>query len=623
MKLNVYSHLLVLLLFFIQEHTFSGGLFQKNKPKEYELKENFLVQTKEGTQYFIAKKALEQSQTIQQMLQDYATKTADVIPLVEITGKEFEIIRPYLYNPKEQFPKEIMQLATLAKTANYLAIEPLLDTIVAKIAEDLPGNYEKIFYGRDWVEELGLPNELLVKILASAKQKNLQTNSFDINELVVLANFADYLHEESYLNDVHKRLAVAFELRKNLEKFLNNKEWLKTLSLPKETEHKIAQKILLWHPEFIGDLLEKVEVSSKVFLNESRVESLALTPNGKNVFAGSPDGTITMWDLETDQKRKTLKIPHSNEKIYSLAITPNGQRLVSGSRNRIDLWDIETGENLATLKADSDKTPLLITLDGEEIISGSLNDIIIWEIATGKKLVTITGHSKEVKALAMMPNGEQFVSISNDRTIRIWDVRTGINLKTLRDNAPYEVFFESVAVTPDGNYIICGTNKAIKKLDVKEGNSTAFPEFSGYVFSLALTHDGKYLASGLLHENIVVWDVKTRQYLKTLKGHEKFSRVNSVVMTPQGKLISGSSDSTIRIWDIERLINTYEKVKTDNLDQVLFLASLSILKNIDYKNNIHVLELVKSFDPEIQKIIFKNYGPSWYQTMVGWLSRNK
>ena len=68
------------------------------------------------------------------------------------------------------------------------------------------------------------------------------------------------------------------------------------------------------------------------------------------------------------------------------------------------------------------------------------------------------------------------------------------------------------------------------------------------VYSVAFSPDGRILASGSRDKTVRLWDMTTRQQLRTLAGHT--SVVWSVAFSPDGRtLASGSADKTIRLWN--------------------------------------------------------------------------
>ena len=131
----------------------------------------------------------------------------------------------------------------------------------------------------------------------------------------------------------------------------------------------------------------------------------------------------------------------------------------------------------------------------------------------------------------------------------------------------------SVAVSPDGKYLASGSSKIIKGKyfwnddthcgelfiwDAKSGQRIKTLEgHSNRVFSLSWSPDGKYLASGSWDYTVIIWDAKSGQRIKTLYGHSR--GVKSVCWSPDGKyLASGSTDKTVIIWDA----NSGQRIKS-------------------------------------------------------------
>ncbi|MBO5838211.1 MAG: hypothetical protein J6R06_00850, partial [Bacteroidales bacterium] len=73
---------------------------------------------------------------------------------------------------------------------------------------------------------------------------------------------------------------------------------------------------------------------------------------------------------------------------------------------------------------------------------------------------------------------------------------------------------------------------------------------SDWVRSVAYSPDGTKIISGSYDKTIKIWDAITGQCLKTLEGHSEW--VSSVAYSPDGtKIISGSDDCTVKIWGEE------------------------------------------------------------------------
>ncbi|MEB3830589.1 WD40 repeat domain-containing protein, partial [Phormidium sp. CCY1219] len=73
-----------------------------------------------------------------------------------------------------------------------------------------------------------------------------------------------------------------------------------------------------------------------------------------------------------------------------------------------------------------------ITPEGKRAVSISYEKTLkLWDLETGMELATLTGHSGEVNAVAITPDGKRAVSASDDTTLKLWDLETGMELATL------------------------------------------------------------------------------------------------------------------------------------------------------------------------------------------------
>jgi hypothetical protein len=144
--------------------------------------------------------------------------------------------------------------------------------------------------------------------------------------------------------------------------------------------------------------------------------------------------------------------------------------------------------------------------DGKRLVSVSKDRTVrIWDLTTGAELAVLMGHTGLINGVAVTPDGAKIVTASNDQTARIWDARTGAQLRLLKG---HETFVYGVAVSPDGGRVATGS-----------GDKTAR-----------------------------VWDIETGDELAVLRGHTNW--VYSVAITPDGnRIVTTSGDRTARVWD--------------------------------------------------------------------------
>ncbi|CAD8183791.1 unnamed protein product [Paramecium pentaurelia] len=197
--------------------------------------------------------------------------------------------------------------------------------------------------------------------------------------------------------------------------------------------------------------------------------------------------------------------------------------------------------------------------DNVDISGVNLNGTILfnckWKNLKIHELKKLDGHSSCVRSVCISPDGNTLASGSDDKSIRIWDIKTG-QQKAKLDGHILNV--NSVCFSPDGNTLASGSGSPfggsdcfIGIWDVKRGQQIA--KLDGHILSvnqICFSPDGSIIASGSSDKSIRLWDIKTGQQKAKLDGHTSY--VMSVCFSPNGNtLASGSSDKSIRLWDIK------------------------------------------------------------------------
>ncbi|MCX6719307.1 MAG: choice-of-anchor D domain-containing protein [Candidatus Taylorbacteria bacterium] len=218
---------------------------------------------------------------------------------------------------------------------------------------------------------------------------------------------------------------------------------------------------------------------------------------------------------------------------------------------------------MATLKGHNDAVrSVSFSPDGSLLASGSYDKTIkLWDVKSGTNIATLKGHNDAVHSVSFSPDGSllasgsggYFFSGSVDNTVKLWDVKSYKKIATLEGHTDC---VESVAFSPDGSLLASGSwDETVKLWDVKSRtNITTLEGYINWVNSVAFSPDGNLLASGSNDSRIKLWDVKSRTNIATLEGHT--GSVNSVAFSPDGTMLaSGSDDETVKLWDVKSKTN--------------------------------------------------------------------
>ena len=93
--------------------------------------------------------------------------------------------------------------------------------------------------------------------------------------------------------------------------------------------------------------------------------------------------------------------------------------------------------------------------DGQTLASGSADRTIkLWDVETGAEIRSLSGHDEEVNSVSFSPDGQTLASGSADNTIKLWDVETGAEIRSL---SGHDNWVNSVSFSPDGQTLASGS----------------------------------------------------------------------------------------------------------------------------------------------------------------------
>jgi len=328
--------------------------------------------------------------------------------------------------------------------------------------------------------------------------------------------------------------------------------------------------IAVWHDRDIraGDEWEH-EIDEH--LNAAQIILLLVSPDFMN--SDYCYGTEMKRALERHERGEAKVIPVILRPVYwhgkplgkLQALPTDGKPVTSSYWHDVDsaLYDVTNGvykvvEEWAADRASETKDvaeatpPKVAQVSSNPSIVQSTRNVapVIAPLAVEKLrlLHTLTGHTGPVYSVAISGDGKTLVSGSEDKTIKMWDLSTGKEVRTLSGHKDY-VF--SIAISGDRKTAVSGSrDNMIKVWDLSTGKEVRTLSKHNRNFGcVAISADGKTLASGSWEKTIEVWDLSTGQEVWTLAGHT--GAVQSVAISADREtLVSGSEDKTIKVWKL-------------------------------------------------------------------------
>ena len=304
--------------------------------------------------------------------------------------------------------------------------------------------------------------------------------------------------------------------------------------------------------EITNDEIDKIELLwADSSIHSNYVWSISWSPDGKQIATASFDKTIRIWDASTGDVIRSL-IGHTRP-VRGIAYSPDGSKIATCSEDRtVKIWESSTGLCLLNISAhDSGVFCVIWSPNGTWVASAGGHDshstelgdkkIKIWDVTTGENIKTLVGHTDGVYSLSWTFDGKRLASSSNDRAIKIWDVKTGGLLNTLTGHLSP---IRSVMWSPNGTLLLSGgADSTVRIWDAQTGKNVKILLDSNPIRSICWSPDGKYIASSGRYNSLKIWDFSSGQELKNFS--ESIDGVCKSRWSPDGNKIAVCSAGAI------------------------------------------------------------------------------
>jgi WD40 repeat protein len=295
------------------------------------------------------------------------------------------------------------------------------------------------------------------------------------------------------------------------------------------------------------------------------VDWLAFSDRGRSVVMTSHDQTLRRWDWGRDAE-EVLFAWQAAPGFVAAALTPDGPAVAWHDLRTRLLWgrgSVKDRDARKITQSPDGVATLALSPDGRRLLTGAYGGVIrLWDVATGAELRTVRGLGQAPSALAFAPDGRTFVSgpeRSGQGGLTLWDATTGKDLLSFR--CPGGMY--RAAFSPDGRLLTClagpAGNVQPHVWELATGAEFALPRAVENCSAVGIAGDDRLLAVGECGPPgavpqpascaVVMVDLTTGKEVRRFPGQQ--GAVTAVAFAADGRaLASGGTDSTVLVWEV-------------------------------------------------------------------------
>jgi polar amino acid transport system permease protein len=228
------------------------------------------------------------------------------------------------------------------------------------------------------------------------------------------------------------------------------------------------------------------------------VLEVGYAPDGSTLTAVTQNGNVRSWTVPGNQVQQDFSLGTGDVALIAADLTANGQVLAGvGKDGQIRVWDLRTQQEIASFgPTDNETQAVALDADGTVVAAGDGTGVQLWDVETGEQVVRIVpycedristtqeaceeaeqewlGHDKVVTALAFSPDGQLLATGSADTTIIFWDLATG---ELAWSSVGHWATVTTMVFSQDGEFLLSGgRDNKIRDIRVAGGKSTAYYE---------------------------------------------------------------------------------------------------------------------------------------------------
>jgi WD40 repeat protein len=426
------------------------------------------------------------------------------------------------------------------------------------------------------LEEIGAENWQLVTDLANAEAR-----------LVVTGKDAK---QQPTVEVVHEALIRGWDrLREWMEEDREFRKWQDRLRAEKDTWKKSGKDngallrgaLLVEAEEWLNKKIESIiDIKEREFILASRQYQ-----EQEDIERIKELLNLSQKELQLKQQLISLVIAvKAGVKLRN--IQQSSEELKRNVIERLQQGSYEISEQNQLIHYKGDVNGVAFSPDGSKIASVSDDQTVKYWDLNGKLSQTFKGHTAQIYGVSFSPDGKTIASASADKTVRLWNL-DGTPLITLEGHKD-RVY--GVSFSPDGKTIASAS--ADKTVRLWNLDGTPLITLKGHkdrVYGVSFSPDGKTIASASFDKTVRLWNLDGI-FLRVLDGHT--DRVWGINFSPDGQIIaSASADKTVRLWNLDGISLKVLAGHTDRVWGINFSPDGQIIASASFDKTVRLWSL--------------------------------
>ena len=302
--------------------------------------------------------------------------------------------------------------------------------------------------------------------------------------------------------------------------------------------------------------------------DSGNVSSLSFSRDGRHLAVGYNNNSARIWRLDSapDTAPLVLAGAHSGP-VSGIDFDAGSSRVATGSYDMTTrVWNLpHAGQRVVAESRDDKVTAVALSPDAAWVLTGYESGAVRISRSdhreAGAQPLVLDGHSAPVTSANFSPDGSKVATASEDRTARLWTLRSPEptnegGISTLKTVGPARVFghdaeVRAVSFDREGTTLVTASVDGTARLWRSDPDE---PRILGFhderVESVALSPDARRVVSASDDHTARIWSMDGRSEPHVLSGHWDWVRSAAFNPVDASKVVTASDDGTLRLWDL-------------------------------------------------------------------------